>query len=389
MHNFPIWRFPNRDPCKEAMSTGDSSFPTFPGADSRPKPTLAHEKEQTEQEKFYTSYCQSLETLTLNSKPIINSLTITAQKNPAFAASVVRAVEHKIYSSPVTEKLPLLYLLDSIVKNVGEPYLSLFTQSIGRVFLENYQTQDQKNKRSFLRVLQTWRTVFDLDTVQHIEHCIFGERIPRDYAGLSQQQQQQIPPPAKRPAPSVPILDEQAIAILANLQKTLGSVGIVTQQTPNHIQPIPAAHAAPATEQPPVQHLQEKDAIARRPSSLPARGQPAEYRLCTEAINKRYRNAHSVLYEKLGSCCKTCGLRFPISATGKAALTVHLDWHFRRNRRLIERSKRPISRDWFLPVSVINPPSLTTAVELDKRNRSTKHSERRTGIGRSRLCPLI
>lgn len=46
--------------------------------------------------------------------------------------------------------------------------------------------------------------------------------------------------------------------------------------------------------------------------------------------------------------CKTCGKRFYDTPEGKEAMASHLDWHFRRNRRLKERTKQASSRGWFL-----------------------------------------
>ncbi len=72
-------------------------FVAFPGAGS---PSNAPDtKQQTflgESERFYIAYSRALEALTFNSKPIINSLTITAQQNVTMASSVVRALEQKL-----------------------------------------------------------------------------------------------------------------------------------------------------------------------------------------------------------------------------------------------------------------------------------------------------
>ena len=32
-------------------------------------------------------------------------------------------------------------------------------------------------------------------------------------------------------------------------------------------------------------------------------------------------------------------------------MTLHLDSHFRKNRRLKDRARKAVSRDWFLPAS--------------------------------------
>jgi hypothetical protein len=58
--------------------------------------------------------------------------------------------------------------------------------------------------------------------------------------------------------------------------------------------------------------------------------------------------AVSLLYECLPLQCKTCALRFKDTLEGKADMAEHLDWHYRRNKRMREQLKRSISRGWFL-----------------------------------------
>lgn len=46
--------------------------------------------------------------------------------------------------------------------------------------------------------------------------------------------------------------------------------------------------------------------------------------------------------------CKTCGFRFCDTEKGKNMMGLHLDAHFRKNRRLREKSRKAMSRDWFI-----------------------------------------
>lgn len=55
-------------------------------------------------------------------------------------------------------KLPALYLLDSISKNIGPPYINLFCRFIERRFLEAYQVVDPATKTKMEELLGTWRT---------------------------------------------------------------------------------------------------------------------------------------------------------------------------------------------------------------------------------------
>ena len=59
---------------------------------------------------------------------------------------------------PPTNRLPALYLLDSISKNIGPPYVSLFCRFIERAFLSAYHAVDPSTKIKMEELLGTWRT---------------------------------------------------------------------------------------------------------------------------------------------------------------------------------------------------------------------------------------
>jgi predicted nucleic acid-binding Zn-ribbon protein len=46
--------------------------------------------------------------------------------------------------------------------------------------------------------------------------------------------------------------------------------------------------------------------------------------------------------------CTNCGLRYDDSHEGRALLDFHLDCHFKRARRLKDRTKKTLSRNWYL-----------------------------------------
>eukprot|EP00475_Leptophrys_vorax_P033149 TRINITY_DN5186_c0_g1_i2.p1 TRINITY_DN5186_c0_g1~~TRINITY_DN5186_c0_g1_i2.p1 ORF type:complete len:389 (-),score=78.67 TRINITY_DN5186_c0_g1_i2:536-1663(-) len=106
-------------------------------------------------------YLRRLETLTINSKPIITSLTIIADENKNHAsAEVARAVFRRaaLLHPADQARLPLLYLIDSIVKNIGEPYITLFVPEIPRLFNETFaHCQVDKTRLSMIKLLNTWR----------------------------------------------------------------------------------------------------------------------------------------------------------------------------------------------------------------------------------------
>ncbi|GAO46410.1 hypothetical protein G7K_0641-t1 [Saitoella complicata NRRL Y-17804] len=102
-------------------------------------------------------FASSLQDLTFNSKPIITNLTIIAQENLDAASAIVLAIETHLARCSPSHKLPCLYLLDSICKNVGPPYTMLFARNLYKTFMDAYTTIDQSQRRKLEELLQTWK----------------------------------------------------------------------------------------------------------------------------------------------------------------------------------------------------------------------------------------
>lgn len=105
-------------------------------------------------------YSEFLVDLTFNSKPIIDNLTAIAAENKHAAAAIVRAIESRIATVSPDKKLPALYLLDSIVKNVGEPYRSLFEKNLQTTFLSAFRAVPKAVRQSMMKLLETWPPYF-------------------------------------------------------------------------------------------------------------------------------------------------------------------------------------------------------------------------------------
>ena len=141
-------------------------------------------------------YKNSLEDLTLNSRYEISNLTVIAKENTEHALAISRVLENHIRNTPPERKLPALYVLDSVVKNVGTPYTLFLGRNLYSIFMNAYSLVNLNVRRKLDEMLKTWkepvpgsldqRPVFPPDTTRHIENALIKART----AAIQEQQQQ-------------------------------------------------------------------------------------------------------------------------------------------------------------------------------------------------------
>ena len=77
-----------------------------------------------------------------------------------------------MYQAPLEHKLPAIYLLDSIVKNVPHPYAHLFGLHIADTFCDMFASATYELRRSMMHLLQTWAPVFPAPALHEINSRI-------------------------------------------------------------------------------------------------------------------------------------------------------------------------------------------------------------------------
>ncbi|KAH8422974.1 putative mRNA cleavage factor complex component Pcf11 [Aspergillus melleus] len=139
-------------------------------------------------------YKNSLEDLITNDKFQIGNLTVIAKENTEHAMAISRVLENHIRTTPPAQKLPALYVVDSIAKNVGTPYTLFLGRNMYQTFMNAYTLVDSQTRRKLDEMLKTWkepvpgsldtRPVFPPETTRGIESALIKART----AALQQQQ---------------------------------------------------------------------------------------------------------------------------------------------------------------------------------------------------------
>ncbi|PTD08184.1 ATPase WRNIP1 C26H5.02c [Fusarium culmorum] len=131
-------------------------------------------------------YRLALEDLSSNLRFEISNLTVIARENTEHALAIAEVLQQHILKAAPSKKLPALYVLDSIVKNVGTPYTLYFGRNLFKTFMESYAVVDQPVRRKMEEMLRTWkepvpgsmdsRPVFSHELVRPIENALLKAR---------------------------------------------------------------------------------------------------------------------------------------------------------------------------------------------------------------------
>lgn len=119
-------------------------------------------------------YASTLRDLTFNSKPLINLLTMLADENSAHAGDIVGVIESYLQKVRLEGKLPVLYLIDCIMKNVGQPYTSLFCQNLVSTFCTVFELVDERTRAEMFKLRQTWNEIISPKKLYALDVQIHG-----------------------------------------------------------------------------------------------------------------------------------------------------------------------------------------------------------------------
>ncbi|KAF9634183.1 RNA polymerase II large subunit CTD [Lasiodiplodia theobromae] len=146
----------------------------------------------------------ALNDLKFNSRPEISNLTIIAKENTEHAQAISRELEEHIKTTRPEYKLPALYVLDSIVKNVGTPYTVYLGRNLYNTFVNTYTLVDNPTRKALEGLLRTWkqpvpesmdtRPVFPVDITRAIDNMLLKYKTV-----IAQQQQNQPRAPGQFP----------------------------------------------------------------------------------------------------------------------------------------------------------------------------------------------
>lgn len=125
-----------------------------------------------EHEDPIAGFRQDLDALVINSKPMITMLTMLADDyKELLAGEIVDCIENRLYSVPADQKLPTLYLIDSICKNLGEQsaYVTLFQRKIGGIFTHTFEASNDKTRLLLHKLRSTWTDIFTPEVLHALD----------------------------------------------------------------------------------------------------------------------------------------------------------------------------------------------------------------------------
>uniref|UniRef100_A0ABD2X1E5 CID domain-containing protein n=1 Tax=Trichogramma kaykai TaxID=54128 RepID=A0ABD2X1E5_9HYME len=105
------------------------------------------------------SFKSTLGDLQSNKRALISTLTNLADEYHLFSQEIVQIIEKYLIDTHKENKLNVLYLIDSIMKNHSRIYLSLFSKNLRANFVEVFKTGSNKVRYSLHELRITWTEI--------------------------------------------------------------------------------------------------------------------------------------------------------------------------------------------------------------------------------------
>ncbi|KAH9397336.1 mRNA 3' end processing factor [Tyrophagus putrescentiae] len=138
---------------------------------------VAAENDHDDPDDPVAGFRHELDLLLINSKPMITMLTMLADDyKDSYAAEIADCIEERLFAVQSVEvKLPTLYLIDSICKNLGESsaYVALFQRKLVRIFTHTFErAKDDKTRLLLHKLRTTWNDVFHPEVLHLLDVAV-------------------------------------------------------------------------------------------------------------------------------------------------------------------------------------------------------------------------
>lgn len=254
------------------------------------------------------NFKDSLKELTFNSRPIIQNLTTIAFENIQNYKEIVTCIEERIFEAKPREKLFILYLLDSITKNIGKEYCSEFEKNLYKTFINSFESikEDEYLKEQYLKLFKTWYVVYSHQVLKEIEDKVKLIKNSNDFQKKIHVNTQIFQPKSNQ-------------ELILEIQNTLQEKGGEVIKKP-HIQ---------------AQILKLNQVLNTNSSNTSIPSSPTSLlKSLTQHGLVTTDSSIKELYHNFEFQCNTCGKRFKL----KNDYNSHYDSHFKKNVSLLSRN---------------------------------------------------
>ncbi|XP_054237601.1 pre-mRNA cleavage complex 2 protein Pcf11-like [Indicator indicator] len=141
--------------------------------------------------------------------------------------------------APPSQKLPVMYLMDSILKNVGGEYLKAFAPNLVETFLSVFEKVDTNTRKSLFLLRSTWDRIFPLEKLHALDVRVRSldpawpvKPLPPDgnASGPPVSPQRAAPSPEESTAPTSAMAGASVPPALAEIPKPLTQEQLLRQQ---------------------------------------------------------------------------------------------------------------------------------------------------------------